>query len=417
MRYLLATLLAVSVCSLPWLAVNNPNQAQYVFNVIQDVGQQLASVILSHKPKTVTEIRSHYTAVSPVQKKVRILIVPGHEPDFGGAEFGTLKERDMAVELSEDLAQFLRNDSHYEVILTRDTHGWNQKFSEYFQNNWNSIIEWQKASHDEVSHLISIGAQTRSTPKVIHNSAPKDVAYRLYGITKWSNENNIDIVIHVHFNDYPRRQTKLPGEHSGFAIYVPASQYGNSATTKAVADTIFKRLGKYDPVSDLPGESTGIVDEPDLIAIGANNTADAASMLIEYSYIYEPRLTNTDIRSLVLKDMAFQTFLGLQDFFDPHNVVSKTGAYDTLIIPHSWISPLKGNNAAATDVFALQTALLVGGEYPPSNKSKNDCPRSGTIGACTRAALDSFQNKYGISGEKGIVGEKTLEVLNKLYSL
>lgn len=52
------------------------------------------------------------------------------------------------------------------------------------------------------------------------------------------------------------------------------------------------------------------------------------------------------------------------------------------------------------------------GDYPPSGKTMTDCPRSGVFGACTKNALVVFQNKYGITGEDGIVGNKTLKVLN-----
>jgi peptidoglycan hydrolase-like protein with peptidoglycan-binding domain len=46
----------------------------------------------------------------------------------------------------------------------------------------------------------------------------------------------------------------------------------------------------------------------------------------------------------------------------------------------------------------------------------NDCPRTGKLGACTKSALASFQRKYGISGEDGIAGPKTIGELNQLFS-
>ena len=85
-------------------------------------------------------------------------------------------------------------------------------------------------------------------------------------------------------------------------------------------------------------------------------------------------------------------------------------------MPHSWTSPLLGKDDPADEVFALQTALVEDGDYPPAGKSMNECPRSGTIGACTKAALSTFQSKYGISGEQGIAGPKTESELNQLFS-
>src|SRR6185436_8364106 len=135
--------------------------------------------------------------------------------------------------------------------------------------------------------LLGNGTVSKVKDGVIHNSAPPNVALRLFGINKWVNENKVDLAIHVHFNDYPRRNRSIAGEYSGFSIYVPEKQYVNSTTTLAIADSVFNRLDKYNPVSDFPKEDDGIVEEQELIAIGANDTLSAPSMLIEYGYIYE----------------------------------------------------------------------------------------------------------------------------------
>ena len=57
--------------------------------------------------------------------KVKILIMPGHEPNYGGAEFGGLKERDMNVDLANDLVQLLKTDPRYGVVVGRDKQEWN----------------------------------------------------------------------------------------------------------------------------------------------------------------------------------------------------------------------------------------------------------------------------------------------------
>ena len=129
-------------------------------------------------------------------------------------------------------------------------------------------------------------------------------------------------MIHLHLNDYPGHSSTVAGKYSGLVIYIPAQQYNNSSTTKAVADAMFKRLSLYNPIDNLPIESGGIIDDPELIAVGVGNTADAASMLIEYDYIYEPQFVNPKVRSLALKDLAYQTYLGLQDFFTKNANVS-----------------------------------------------------------------------------------------------
>ena len=327
--YLVGGMLGAMVVLIVGAAIFFPNQFRQTLAGFGNFSGQFAAVILSHDVKSVADIQSNYAStgsstidsdgvghlsVNP-SKKVRILLVPGHEPGFGGAEYGNLKEREMNVELADDLQTLLEANPHYQVFITRDDNAWNPIFADYFKNNWNDIIAWDKAAHAEFSHLLDIGSTTAPVSTVYHNDAPTDVALRLYGITKWADENNIDITIHIHFNDYDRPNTSRPGEYSGFAIYVPAPQYGNSSTTKTIADGIFKRLSDYSRVSNLPGESTGIVDEPDLIAIGANNTADAASMLIEYGYIYRPQFQTSSTRHDTIQHFAQQTYLGLQDFF------------------------------------------------------------------------------------------------------
>ena len=295
---------------------NFPNSVGKMFLAAQDAGTKVSSVILAHNPKTILALRSNYLGVSGnVQKKVRILIVPGHDPFYGGTEFKDLKEREIVADLGNYLEQYLKKDSHFDVVLSRDVNAWSSTFVNYFNDNWSAIKDWQKASHQEMSYLISVGGAVKPTPKVFHNDAPKDVALRLYGVTKWANENDADIVIHLHLNDYPGHGNRQ-GVYSGFSIYVPGEQYLNSTTTKAVAQKIFNRLEKNYSVSNLPGESSGIVDELELIAIGANNTADAASMLIEYGYIYEPKFATASVQSLTLQNMAYQTYLGLKDFFE-----------------------------------------------------------------------------------------------------
>jgi len=323
----------------------------------------------------------------------------------------------MTVELAQDLGAYLSSNNHYQFFVTRNNTDWLEPFADYFKNNRQDIIDWEKASVQEMAHRIAIGSATAIVPAVNHNSAPNSVAMRLYGITKWANENDIDITIHIHFNDDPVHQGGVPGTHSGFAIYIPEHQYENSTTSKALANTIFKRLAKYNPVSDLEGESAGIVEDPDLIAIGSHDTADAASMLIEYAYIYEQQFANPDTRSLALKDLAYETYLGLEDFFDAGTATALGNSYDTVALPHSWMQVISGKNTQSTDIFALQTALITDGDYPPPDKDLNQCPRTGKFGPCTETALKSFQDKYGITDETNTIGTKTLHVLNQNYGV
>ncbi len=394
-----------------------PAKTQIIFTYLEDVGSQFAAVIISHNPRTIAQIQSNFVdKPTNTSKKVRILLVPGHEPNYGGTEFEDYKERDMTVDLALDLQKILRRDSHFEVFITRDKENWNPVFADYFKNNWDNIIEWQKVSHQDYLNSVITGFSAEPIPsKVYHNVVKPEIGTRLFGITKWANENNMDIVLHIHFNDYPRKNTSIAGEHNGFTIYVPTAEYSNSATTKAVASGIFNRLKKFNAVSDLKGESDGIVDEPKLIAIGPDNTANAASMLIEYGYIYEPQFENPALRSIALKDMAYETYLGLGDFFDKDFAGKSSHPFDTMVLPYNWSNVLDEQTPSSLDIFALQTAMIADGEYPPEDKTKNECPRTGAIGPCTKDALVSFQEKHGIEGEDGLLELKTLDFLKKNY--
>ncbi|MEN9524576.1 MAG: putative peptidoglycan binding domain [Candidatus Parcubacteria bacterium] len=415
MRHYIALSVAISLFLVPWLAVNYPDKADLIVAEIRSIGSQLAAVVL-HNPRTVAQLQEKYNSQnkSSQQNKIKVVIVPGHEPNFGGTEYGDIKERDLVVGIADNLARFLQESGKYEVVVTRSQAAWNPVFDAYFKNSEKAIVEWQKDYKAESVQQISMGLPL-PPPKVYHNNAPPGVANRLYGITKWSNENAVDVAIHIHLNDYPGHGQRVAGKYSGFSIYTPEEQYFNSKSTRAVSESIFKRLQRYNPVSDLPGESDGIVPERELIAIGANNTADAASLLIEYGYIYEPQFVNPDARDLALKDLAYQTYLGLEDFFNPNGLKNLAITYDTLMLPYTWKETLSPNSKNIADIYALQTALSFERVYPPANRSKNDCPRTGRIGPCTEQAIKDFQKKNGLE-ITGIVGPQTLEVLNRIYS-
>ena len=376
-----------------------------------EISRNLAAVFL-HESITVAQLKAKYNFSSG--QKVRILIVPGHEPNYGGAEYQGVKERDLNVELAQDLAGDLRTDSHYQVIVSRDQNNWNPDLAAFFNTNASQIADFINRHEEEMLRLINNGTVVKIVNGVEHNRALPAVASRLYGLNLWADENQIDLIIHIHFNDYPRRYPTTAGEYSGLAIYVPERQYSNSTTTRAVTDSIYQRLTKYNATSDLPQEDSGIIEEQNLIAIGSHNTLEAPSMLIEYGYIYEPQFVEADIKSIALRDLAFQTYLGVQDFFSAGTITAPI--YDTVILPHVWNNLLSKTAGDKKDILALQTALTAQGLYPSPGKSKNNCPRTGTFGSCTAAALRAFQVKYGITGETGQVGPATQAKLNSLYS-
>jgi N-acetylmuramoyl-L-alanine amidase len=414
-KHIIISFFAIVVLGTPWLITRYPKSMEIVDGIFSFAHNSFANAFLK-QGITVEELRDKYeVSTKKREDKVKIMIVPGHEPDFGGAEYRDLKEREVNVKLARSLVELFDSNPHYEVILARDEKDWNPVLKTYFNQNWDEISRFHQESKKQMERLLNKGDVSTYKNGVFHNDAPADVALRLYGINKWNNDNEVDLAIHIHFNDYPRGSRRSPGQYSGLAIYIPEKQFSNSTTTNVIADDIFDRLSKYNPKSDLPVENDGIIEEQELIAIGSYNTSNIPSMLIEYGYIYEPQFVNEKTRDSMIDDLAYSTYLGIEDFFN--NEERELVSFDTPIFPYHWDSQITKSKADEMDVLALQTAMMNEGLYPPTGKTKNDCPRSGTFGSCTIKALTDFQNKYGIVGENGYVGEKTRSVLNSLYSV
>lgn len=346
-------------------------------------------------------------------QKIKILIVPGHEPDLGGAEYKNLKERDMAVDLANELYGYLSKDPHYDVALTRNKDGWNPTLAAYFNEHWADIQSFIANKKSEMAHLVDTGQVVPINNKIYHNAAPDEVATRLYGINKWADEQGVDIVLHLHFNDSGSHRINKPDEYSGIAVYIPEHQFPNAVPSTAIGQKIFARLSRFSATSNLPQEDRGLIEDQNLIALGSKNTLKSASVLVEYGYIYEPQFLNTETRSTATRELAYQTYLGLSDFFG--ETASITKPYASTILPHVWKQVVTKSRTPHKEVLATQTALTLEGLYPPPGHTKNDCPINGVFGTCTQLALKDFQNRFHIPGNGNIIGQKTRAKLNELY--
>ena len=173
-------------------------------------------------------------------------------------------------------------------------------------------------------------------------------------------------------------------------------------------------------MSTIKGERAGIIADQDLIAVGAKGSLDGAGLLIEYGFIYEPQFVNATLRQTMLRELAYQTFTGLKQHFEPSLRFA-----DTILLPHLWKDSLKRDNKGSRDVLALQAALRQEGLYPPAGKSLADCSLTGHFGPCTETAVSLFQEKYaaeilapfGLMRGTGLAGPTTIMKLNELYSL
>lgn len=287
----------------------------YLAQSLKGTQNYLASVFFTQSI-TVSDLKQKYLGASTTEKKVRILIVPGHEPDYGGAEYKNLKERDLNVEMAEVLKDKLSADTRFEIILSRDKNDWNPEIKKYFTEHWADIIAFKTSKKTTMKSLLNSGQVAKVSDGLKHNAAPDDVAIRLFGLNKWANENGVDIMLHVHFNDNPRANDSKPGDYRGFAIYVPDKQYSNSKATQSLALSIFKELNRSFAVSNLPKENAGIIPNQDLIALGQSNSVDGVSLLIEYGYLYRDTFINLNSRQKIFDELGKETYIGIENFFN-----------------------------------------------------------------------------------------------------
>ncbi len=395
--FLLATLLIVAPQLFGEISIRN------VFN--------LASFFFS-QTLTVEQVRENYRS-----GKTKILIVPGHEEYSGGTTFGSLNERELNVALANYLSDFFEQGNEIEVLNVKGKNGlYADWFKNYVKINKDDVENFRKNSQIKFNEALLSGFEIK-TP-VIHNQATDETSINLYAINKYANENKIDLVLHIHFNDYPRKNARSPGQYRGFTIYAPEDQLPNSKVSLEIAENIKRRLENYVAKSNYPPEKEGIVKSQDLIAIGSNASRDGGSVLIEYGYIYEPQIRSKETRDKYIEELAFQTYLGIKDYLN--GSISQDNA--TSLLPHKWENNLDMNQISH-NTLALQVAMKKEGLYPPAGKTLKDCRISGIFGPCTQKSLVSFQEKYkedilfpiGLSSGTGIIGPLTVKKLNELY--
>lgn len=366
----------------------------------------LSSVWFQKSIKTEDLLKKFHQATSSNKKsseKIKIMIVPGHDDENFGAAFGTIREADLNVDLGERIYQLLLKEKGVEVFLTRDRFGYQKELKKYLQEEAEAITEFQQVQKEEMKKLIS---QKKIVPysNIFHNSARPEVVNILYGINKFANDFEFDIVLHLHFNDYPGR-TGQNGKYSGFSIYVPEKQFSNAEVSQDFAQKIQEALSFWFAESDLPNES-GIVEDQELIAVGAYNTVDMISVLIEYGYIYESQFNNPEIKEIIFDGLAQATYLGLKNFLK--NSEAEINEFDHFK-NYSFSKNLQKNDKGV-EVLALQHFLKLQSYYPLNN-NLNECPLNGNFGNCTELAIKTFQGDNNLD-VTGYLNEETRNFIN-----
>lgn len=257
------------------------------------------------------------------ERDFKILIVPGHDNYSWGAQFGATKEADLALLIAKKLQALLAANKHFQVVVSRnlDSGEYEPVFSDFFAKEWERIAAFRSEKKSLFKQLLQSGA-VASRVIVGHNYAANEASLRLHGLNLWANENDVDLTLHLHVNDYAGRKSSRPGVYQGLAIYVPEKQYPNSRASLALAQSLSDSLKQVLPVSNLPEESGGIIEDQELIAVGSAATRDGAAVLIEYGYIYEPRWGVAEHEETATQ-LAEQTYNGLINYLKADKVSRK----------------------------------------------------------------------------------------------
>ncbi|MCX6716623.1 MAG: N-acetylmuramoyl-L-alanine amidase [Candidatus Taylorbacteria bacterium] len=249
-------------------------------------------------------------------KTFNVLIVLGHDSLTGGAHFKDIYERDLVSDISEKISVDLNSRVGYKAVVSRDKKEWNPLFTEYFKNEEQNILDFKNLHQAEEKKKLSSGSKKFVLDMANHTNVDKATAVKLYGINKWANDNEIDLVIHLHFNDSERPNENSPGEYKGFTIFIPESQAINATSSRMVAEFIYAELGKILTPEVVGNQKTSIIEDQSLIALGASGTLTKPSLLIEYAYIYEKMLRTDEERAKSIDEMAKRTTQGIINYVD-----------------------------------------------------------------------------------------------------
>lgn len=350
-----------------------------------------------------------FSAFSETGKSVRVLIVPGHDDTYHGAQYKNLVESDMNLDLATRITEKLSRIPGIVATTSRTSLGYRTDLLTYMNSSRDTILS-RVTKQKSLFGLLAEAGLVDLLVDVPHATVVTDVAQRLYSTNEWINREGYDIVLHVHFNDYASHSSGTKGKYTGIAVYYPDAQYSNGTASKFLAKPLYNHLRTLYAQSDFPKENKGLLEDQSLIALGTNNTLNAASVLVEYGYIYETQFTQPEIKEGVFDALSTETCKGFVDFFAPaqKELFKQCGGVDVALLQSS----LKKGDAS-TGVLSVQRALTELGLLPSRGYTQRSCAMNGKFGPCTESAVKAFQKKNKIPAT-GVVGNLTLARLRSL---
>lgn len=272
---------------------------QKIIDALHEENTVLIAQIASTTAST-TATTTEEEITSPVDSGPRrILLVAGHTAVTKGAVFGQTTEYEINYELLKK-AELVLQEKGYEVVITHRDDDYSYRFTSFFEENRDRILEFRQLQKDRYDIEYPMGVVTNDTD---HNYASDSVVLQLYGVNLWANENDIDAVVHIHFNDYPGRPAGQRGTHTGFSIFTGLKTNTNFVPSFRLAKALETEMLRYADRSTVPKESAGVL-ESELIAVGQADSVDPPAILLEGGFVYEEKFTDRTRRSKELANYA-----------------------------------------------------------------------------------------------------------------
>ena len=266
--------------------------------------------------KTDNTNQSNYVSNKKENKKIKILIDPGHNAATKGSQGFLGYEYYMTLRLAKQLTAILDKDDRFEYTLSRNGAYYDKPIKEYITNNYEKLLGIYNTELEETERT---GNLTRYQ------------TMELYAIRHYAIDNDFDALISLHFDYMPYIKQREKTE--GFHIIV--SPYnGEFQTSMKIANKISERIQesyKISPViatdNILPDNVWRFYNKEDLLNKGIalrglvllgdsfeykynkqTFKKDIPSVMIESGFIHDWRLGSTKALSNI-SDKIYQALV------------------------------------------------------------------------------------------------------------